>query len=142
MRLLGGAAEQQVLGRITRNDIVEDRIVARCDRLDDEHVACRTVGRVAGVLAVGTLILEHIGEDFAFQHEFGLRRHLDVDGLAFDEINRLAEQRAGDVELVDLHRDFGSGGEIDRRMHADHDRDLEILLARRAALQVVPDVAA
>ena len=53
-----------------------------------------------------------------------------------------AEQRAGDVEFVDLARHLGAGREVDRGMHADHDRDFEIAAARRAALQVLPDVAA
>ena len=48
----------------------------------------------------------------------------------------------GDVEFVDLHRDLRAGGEIDRRMHADHDRDFEVLPARRTSLQMLPDVAA
>ena len=41
-----------------------------------------------------------VEEDFAFQHHFGFRRDLDIDGLAFDHAHALAQKRARDLQLV------------------------------------------
>ena len=71
-----------------------------------------------------------------------IRRHLDINGLAFDKFDRATEQRARDVELVDLHRHLRAGRKVDRRMHTDHDGHFEVLPSRRTSLQMLPYVAA
>ena len=81
-------------------------------------------------------------------------RHLEVDGLALDELHRLLPQEAGDQVLLDLGRRGNDGREGGRRVGADRDGDLHavaadacdgLLLKRwaeRAAAAVPPAVSA
>src|ERR1700733_1246138 len=141
MRFLGRAAKKQMLHRVTRYDVVEDRGCPVGDRLDDKDVLGRAKGRVPGVLAVGTFVLVLAGKDLALDHDLRPRRHLDINHLALDQFDRLAKESACNLEFIDLHRYLGGCRDIDRRMNAYNDRDFQITAARFAALQMFPDMS-
>ena len=52
--------------------------------------------------------------DVSFEHDFGLRRHLQVAGLALHHLDGALSQEAGDHHLVQVRRQ-----RQDRRVHAD-----------------------
>ena len=66
---------------------------------------------------------------FSFEHDLRKSRHLQVDGPALDDIDRLTGEAAGDFQLehsgarLELRRD------VNRRRHADAYGDFEIFLA-------------
>jgi hypothetical protein len=97
--------------------------------LHKKHIPGRAVGRVPGIFTVGPFVFVLVGENFAFQDKFRFRRHLDINGLALDEFDRVAEQRTRDVEFIDLHRYLRAGCEVDRGMHADDNGNFEVLPA-------------
>ena len=53
---------------------------------------------VAVQFAEWRLRLEIFGVDEALDHDLGLGRHQEVDGLRLDDVDRRADQRAGDVK--------------------------------------------
>ncbi len=65
---------------------------------------------IAGVIAERPLAAQLVDVDVAFQHEVGGGRHLEVDGLALDQLDRLAAQKPREQELVDAVRQRGGGG--------------------------------
>src|SRR3984957_202694 len=140
MRFLGRTAQKQMLHRVTGYDVVENRSRPVGDCLDDEDVLGRAKGRVPGILAVGTFVLVLAGQNLALDHDLRLRGHLDINCLALDQFDWLAEERACNLEFVDLHRHFGGCRDVDRRMNTYADRDFQITAARFAALQMLPDM--
>jgi len=109
------------------------RVLAHRDRLhvDDRVVALRPVR--ARVLAERRLGLALGRMDLALEHELRPRRDLDVDRLALHHLERLADHRACDRELVDVDAREAEAPELDRGMDAGEDRHLR----RAAALDVL-----
>ena len=76
----------------------------------------------------------------AFKHNFGKRRHFQIDGLAFYDIHGRARETAGDFQFVDADARLELGCDINRRRDADTNRDLELCLA--ALLGVFDEIVA
>ena len=65
------------------------------------------------------------GIDAAFEDQFSIGRHHQVDRPGRHDIDRPAQQAAGAVEFVVAHAEIKTGGELDGGMGADHDGDLQ-----------------
>src|SRR5262245_5535900 len=72
----------------------------------------------------------------AFQHDFGVCRHHKVDGLALNELGRLAVKTAKNLEVIHIWRKTLERSQLveDRRTN-DHS-DFEVLAVRRRLLGV------
>src|SRR5581483_5188591 len=83
---------------------VVDGIASHRDAVDrPKPLADHRPDRVAAELAVRPLVADVRRDvEMTFQDDLGRRRHFDVDGLAFYEFHRLASERAGNRELVDV----------------------------------------
>ena len=66
--------------------------------------------------------------DVSFEDDLRARRHLEIDGNAFDEIDALAAQEAGQQQLVETLRHGRGGGKRQGRVGAERDRDRQPLL--------------
>ena len=74
------------------------------------------------MVAVGPFVLVVLQADLAFEHDLGLGRDLERDGLAVDQLDLAAAQQAGEVILrkrVGHRRDRRDDG---ARVGADHRR--------------------
>ena len=78
---------------------------------------------VAVALAERGFGLELFGVDQPLDHDFGRRRHVEVDRRGFRRLDRRAGERAGDAELVHVDGELLRASEHDYRRAADHDRD-------------------
>ena len=80
---------------------------------------------VARVVAERALDADVVLRDVSLEDDLGVRGHLEVDGLAAHELDRLAAQEAGEHELVEVLRERrarrvgGDGIEPDRDRHGD-----------------------
>ena len=61
--------------------------------------------------------------DVPLEHDLGVRRDLEVDGLAAHELDRLAAQEPGEHELVDVLRERRARGVGRDGIEPDRDRD-------------------
>ena len=89
---------------------------------------------VAVRFAERRLGLQIFGVDEALDDDLGLGRHQQIDGLGLHHVDRRADQRAGDVQLVERLRQFLHRGEGDDRRRAEHDRAGQLLEAALAQL--------
>ena len=80
---------------------------------------------VAGVVAEGALEAGLALLDVALEDDLGVGGHLEVDGRARRELDRLAAQEAGEHELADAGRQRRRRGVRDHRVGAEGDGDLE-----------------
>ena len=87
----------------------------------------------AGELAVRPLVVDEALErhQLAFKHDLGVRRHHQVDGLAFDHLGGRAVEGAQHLEIIGVGGDTGQRRDLVDGRAAQHDRDLEILALRR-----------
>ena len=60
---------------------------------------------VAGVVAERTLDPDVVPRDGALEDDLRVRGHLEVHGLAADELDRLAAEEPGEHQLVDVMRE-------------------------------------
>jgi hypothetical protein len=104
LRFARDAREVQVLGRMPADDVDQDRVVAAQDRLDLQQVVGRAVRRVAGEFAERPFVDSCGRVDHAFEHDLGVRRHAQAVARRAHDLERRAEQPAGDVALVDAER--------------------------------------
>ena len=65
----------------------------------------------------------------AFDHDLGAGRHVEIDGLAFDQLDRRAADGADDVVFAHAFRHRRAGDETERRLPADDERDRHFLVA-------------
>lgn len=135
-RLLGQAAEEEVLCRVAGGHHEEDGVLPPGDCGDPEKVAGGPAADVAGVLGEGALVLllQHY---LSLQDYLGLRRDGQVDGLALDELDGLPEERPG---LPVLARDLGRRSEVQGRVCAYNDRHVEGAPGGLGPLEVLPHV--
>ncbi len=78
---------------------------------------------VAVAFAERRLGLEYLGIDQALDDDFGVGRHVEIDGLGFDHADRLAGETAGDRKLIEIDGEFLRSGEHDHGRGADDDGD-------------------
>ena len=64
---------------------------------------------VAVAFAERTFRLEQFGIDQALDDDLGVGRHLEIDGDALHDADRLAGERAGDAHLVEVDRRASAG---------------------------------
>ncbi|MFN8202666.1 MAG: hypothetical protein U0S48_08885 [Solirubrobacteraceae bacterium] len=103
---------------------LEDRVLATRDRGDlEQRVAVRRPV-AAGVLAVGPLGVHPIAVDVALEHDLGIGRDQQVDGLAAHERHGGPAQRAHHRELV-RRRHAHLARHVVERVGADDEGDLE-----------------
>ena len=125
-RLARNGAEQEMLVGAA-DDGVKDRVAAVRDAIDLGDMAFGALAVILRELAERAFGRAAVRQDAAFEHDFRLGRHAHVVGEAFDHVERLAVQRAGDREFVDIERRDRLGGERGQRVDADGDGDLERL---------------
>ena len=110
----------------------QDRIVAVGDGGDADGRLRRLVaGEIAGELGERPFHdeLRRIELEIALDHDFRARGHVEVDGLAFDELDRGAADRAHHVVFAHPLGDRRAAGEAERGLPADGDRDRHLGLA-------------
>ena len=87
-------------------------------------------GEIAGELRERAFhhVFRRIELQITLDHDFGARRHVQIDGLAFDQFDRRAANRAHDVVFAHalLHR--RAAGEAERRLPADRHRDRHFIV--------------
>ena len=83
--------------------------------------------------AIGQLLA---GGDRALQHHLAMAGHLQVHGFALGQPHALSGIEAGEQPFAQLHRDRGGRRHHQQRMHADRDRDLQLLAHGRRLAQV------
>ena len=91
---------------------------------------------VAVAFAERAFRLEQFRIDQPLDHDFGIGRHVEIDGDAFHGADRLAGERAGDAHLVHVDGELLRAGEDHDRRAADDDRDRH----RRLQLAVLQPV--
>ena len=129
---LGRLAEPGVLlRRLPDDDRRVDRIAAHRHRGDVEDREGLGGGVEAGVVAEGPLVGEVVLLDVALEHDLRVRRHLEVDGLRLDELDRLALEEPGQHQLVDVLRQRGARRVGRDRVEAERDRDLDPAVGAR-----------
>src|SRR5262249_23555524 len=136
----------------------ENRVAPPGDRGDVHEGVVFLQVHVAVGFAEWRLRLEHLGVDQAFDHDLGLGRDQEIDGLGAHDVDRAAGDCACDRDLVEvvghlLHRRIGddrraayddgtwqrlaarltlapvridAGTQLDRRIHAETPRRLEL----------------
>ena len=82
-------------------------------------------GVEAGVVFEGAFVAEFAELDVAFQNNFGVGGHLEIDGFALDDFDGGAAQKTCNQILLDLGRGGDNGGKGGGRIGADGDGDLE-----------------
>ena len=117
-------------------EMIEVRIASLPPRdRGDVHVGVEFLQiDVAVRFAERRLGLEIFGVDEALDHDLGLGRHQQVDGLRLHDVDRRADQRAGDVQLVERLGQLLHRGEGDAGRRAEHHRARQLLEAARAQL--------
>ena len=140
--------DHRVLGIAARHaafdGAAQDRIVAVRDGGDaDGRLGRAVAGEIAGELRVGPfhLVGVFLQPEHALEDDLGGRRHVEIVGLAFHQIDRLAADRAHHVVFADALGHRRAGAEAHRRLPADRDRDRHLLGALGAPLgDVVADM--
>ena len=80
----------------------------------------RVVARVIAERALDPdVVLRHV----SLEDDLGIRRHLEVDGLALDELDRLSAEEAGEHQLVEVLRERRAGRVSGHGIEPDRDRD-------------------
>src|ERR1043166_9032366 len=82
-----------------------------------------------GILAVRAVRNAFAGNGDAFNNDLGGRRHLDVDGFTFRQLDRATAQTSGNMEFIDPERHLRLGTHNNRRFHSDCGRYLQSFLS-------------
>lgn len=85
---------------------------------------------VAGELAERSLLDTGARHDLALDHDLGAGGHVQIDGLAAHELDRLAADAAGDLGFADIGRHRRTRDHARYRLGADGDGDRHALAAR------------
>ncbi len=118
------------------DDLREHRLALHGDRGHLHRHVVAFERDIAVALAERRLGLQHAGVDQAFDHDLGIRRHVEIDGAAANHADRRAGRAAGHRHLVHVDRELLRPGEHHDRRAADHDGDRH-LLSQRAIFQPV-----
>ena len=131
-----------LVGRLAEPDIVIDGISSMSHRLDRHDSFVRhLLRRVTAKLTEGTFVAGlRRNRQLAFEHDLGKRRHFQIDGFAFYDIHGRAGETAGDFQFIDADARLELRRDINRRRHADTNRDFELFLA--ALLGVFDEIVA
>ena len=81
---------------------------------------------VAGVVAERPLHPDLALLDRPLEHDLGVRRHLEVDRLRLDDLDRLAAEEAGEHQLVDVLRQRRARGVGRHRVEPERDGDRDL----------------
>ncbi len=81
--------------------------------------------KIAVGLAKGAVGLQIIGGNPAFDHDVRARRHLEIDGLAPDHLQRAAREPAGESDFIHAVRHRLHRGVSDTGRAADDDGGIE-----------------
>ena len=120
--------------RHLRDDRGQHRVAAAGDA-GDLHVGVEFLQiHVAVGFPERSLRLEILRIDESFDHDLRLGGDQEIDGLRPHHIDRCADERAGDAELVERFGQLLHGGEGDARRRAQDDRGGQLLDAARAQL--------
>ena len=126
--------------RLAEPDVVVNGILAVGHRFDrhDSFVGHLRRG-VAAELAERPLVAGlRRDRQLAFEHDLRKRRHFQIDGPALDHVDRLAGETAGDLQLENAGPRLELRRHVNRRRHADANRDFELFLA--ALLGVLDEI--
>src|SRR5215813_4860121 len=119
--------------------VLEDAVFAVSDGLyHGANVVLEPAAIHAGELAERRLIVDPAlsRHQFAFQHDFGVSRHHEVDGLTFNELGRLAVKTAKNLEVIHIWRKAFERSQLVEDWRADDHSDFEVLALRRRLLGV------
>ena len=123
-RLVGDALHH---ARFARRHFAQDRGPDRLALMRDRGDLHRHVEAFERDMAVAfaerTFRLEQFGIDQPLDDEFGVGRHVEIDGRGLDDADRRAGQPAGHRHLVAIDRQLLRSGEHHDRRGADHDGD-------------------
>ena len=140
---LGRLREPLVLRRrLADDDRRVDRVASHRDRRDPEDRELLGRGIEAGVVAERPLDADVRPVDPAFEHDLRVSRHLEVDGLALDELHGGALQKTGDHQLADVLREWRARGVRGDRVEAESDghRDLPVRCCPEISAAVLVDL--
>jgi hypothetical protein len=116
--------------------VLVDRTAAMRDRPDLQHRVHppRAVG--ARIFAERRLGAAFDRPNFAFQHDLGVGRHVERDGLATHQRHRALQHAAGDLDLVGIELGKAQRANEKGRVVPDHDGDRA---GQAALLVLLPD---
>ena len=106
-------------GRLADDGGGVDGVLAMRDAGEVEDRVLVGQGVEAGVVAEGAFAAQLAQFDVAFEDDLGVGGDFQIDGLALDDLDRLAAQETGDQELLDLRRRGNDGGKGRGRIGAD-----------------------
>ena len=128
MREQGGLARnrtQQQMFQAAADDGVEDGVLAMRDRIDLHHVPLGALAVILRKLAERPFGLAHARQKTALDHDLRIGGHPQFAGQALDHGQRPPVQRTGDLQLVDIDRSDGLGGQQCERVDSDDDGGFE-----------------
>ena len=136
------AREVQVLGRVAAHDVYKDGVLAAQQRVDAEKRVRGAIGGVTGEFAERAFVNSGVGVESAFEHDLRRGGHADAVLGRLHDLERRAEQAAGDAALIRAVGEPGRGGHHEERMRADHHRHRQRPLLLPGDLQRAPQMAA
>ena len=119
---VGAEIERVVVRRHRRDRAHQDRVVAIHQRVDpDRRLEIAAAGVVAGPFAERPFLDLVVGMDEAFEGDLRIGRHRQAGLRHVDDLDRLAEDAAGGLQLVLAVGNLDAAQHDQRRMHAgDH----------------------
>src|SRR6476469_2213617 len=88
--------------RFEGRSAADNRLIAMIERLDPDKGFCATSARIiAWPLAERALLQRFAGDDLALDHDFGAGGKMQPGHRAFDYVDRLTDQAARPIILVD-----------------------------------------
>ena len=125
------AVLRKAAGHRAFDGAAQDRIVAVGDAGDADGRFRRAVaGDIAGELRERAFHRIGVGFDaeIALDHDLGAGRHVKIDGLAFDQLDRRAADGADDIVFANALGHRRAADEVERRLPADRHRDRHFLV--------------
>ena len=117
------AADQHMLGMVARLDRLIDRIATPGHSLEGDHLAL-AIGLIEPVEFRDRPLLDELaGIEGAFQHDLAMGGHPERAGPAAHHLDGLAQQSAGDLQLVIAQSQIKRGRRQHGRVIADGDGD-------------------
>ena len=98
-----------------------DRVTPVSNAGDLKHRIVSPRAHIARILPKGPFRFPSLTRDSAFDDDFRRSRHLEVNGQAFDHLDRFAADAARRRELIHSHRKRADRSKTDRRIGAEND---------------------